>query len=205
MKKCFFFLLVFNLFLGLNNTNAQSFTKGKVAISAGYGFGNLGNIIVNNLSNYINLNHEILSLETSSKGPYFGKIEYGINKNFGVGINFVRLTSEANFDVKLTGDSVLYQATISRIGYSITPRFNWHIFPTKKFDSYIGIGLGYRNTDYNYTSSRPNLFEDKEFTDFPISFELTVGAKYMFIENVGIYTELGFSRAIFQLGIVGQF
>jgi hypothetical protein len=39
----------------------------------------------------------------------------------------------------------------------------------------------------------------------PLGFESTLGARYMFTPNIGLYSEVGIAKAAFQFGLNAKF
>ena len=82
------------------------------------------------------------------------------------------------------------------------------ILEITKFDPYLGLGVGYRNSSYKYSSTDPN-WDESTFTGFknPFNFggDLTFGTRYFFTDNIGAYVELGIAKSILQLGLTAKF
>jgi len=69
----------------------------------------------------------------------------------------------------------------------------------------MGMGIGYRSSTWSYTTNNPNEMSIPSFKTLPFGWEATIGARYFFTPNIGIYAEIGLAKAIFQLGLTGRF
>ncbi len=199
------FPLYLCLLLFVNQGIGQSDFTPKHNISIGYGFGNLTNTLLKNYVDY-------QSFEYNSNGPFFGKYEYRINRLIGLGVNISYLSGEATFVTKDSSGSTIksYTNTISRKGINIMGRANIHFSDEGKWDPYFGISFGYRLNQWkiNFTDKRLGelkLNASKFVNFFPIGIEATLGTRYMFSQNIGIYGEIGLSRAFLQVGLTGSF
>jgi hypothetical protein len=179
------------------NSNAQAFEQEKSYGSVGYGFGNIGNIVLNAYENNEGYNY-------SSLGPIFLKYEYAISDKFGIGASLVYLSGEAKF-TSTNGASNTYNNTISRVGYNAMLRFNWHFGDHDMIDPYFGIAAGYRSNTWSSDFEDPNTEDLEVKTLNHLGLEATFGTRFMFHENLGAYVEVGLARAIFQIGLTGKF
>jgi hypothetical protein len=178
------------------NAVSQAYQIESHNVSFGYGFGNFGNAVLNTYETNSNYSY-------SSTGPLFLKYEYGISEKFGIGLNFSYLTGVAGFNSELNGTT--YYNEISRTGYNIMLRFNWHFGENDIVDPYFGIAAGFRNNIWESDFGDPDLEDLNIETIFPLGLEATFGARFFITDYLGAYIEVGLARAIAQVGITTTF
>jgi outer membrane protein W len=171
-------------------------------ISAGLGFGSL---FLNNSIGQYTANESL-----RNTGPFYAKIENAVSDRLGFGVNI------AYSNVKYTRNYInyLYQGneTIQIVDpeevdinlVAILARINWHYGSNKKLDPYMGVGMGYRNISYRYIKrSKYNTNDDfKNLNIVPLGFEFTIGARFLFNESWGGFTEFGLAQSVGQFGLV---
>jgi opacity protein-like surface antigen len=184
-----------------HKAEAQSFEKGNVLIGAGYGFGNF-------LKTGLKIFKPLPGYSFSSLGPIYGKVEYGVSDNIGLGINFAYVTHHAKwtFNNPTTGNP--YTAHIDRIGYSANARLNYHFANGEKIDPYVGVGMGYRSAiwdigddDAQYDPEDLVTFMANNQSKASVGFETTVGVRYYPIPTLGIFGEVGMAKSFLQFGV----
>ncbi|MFH2094979.1 MAG: outer membrane beta-barrel protein [Bacteroidota bacterium] len=180
---------------------SQAFQEGKSSVSAGYGFGNFIQSIFNTYNNYDDFSLRIM-------GPMFGKYEYAISDNMGIGINFAyagaKVTYKDNNYTVPNGD--VFEESINWTTYSILGRFNVHFGDHDIIDPYWGVGMGYRTAKWEYTNNDPTYVNNASISSImPFGFETTFGINFMFAPSFGAYAEVGIAKAIFQVGLTGRF
>ncbi len=187
-----------------NENSGSSFEQGNLIFSAGYGFGNFAQTILNfALDAYPNK----VNVKTNLYGPIFFKGEYAITNAIGVGINFATITNKASFTFSdtLNNQPQNFTATLRRPNTSFLAHVNYHFVRSSKFDVYAGMGLGLRLGSFKFSSDYK--YFNRKFSipySYPVGFEITVGARYYPIPNLGIYSEFGAAKGIIQFGIVGK-
>jgi hypothetical protein len=182
------------IFLAAPSMFAQSFEKGNVIITAGYGFGNLSKVLFKAYA-------DNTGYKASSIGPAFGKVEFAVSDKVGIGLNFAHIGVDANYQIN---DN--YQGNISFKNTSVLGRINLHFANSEKLDAYWGAGLGYRFGRWKHTDNDPGTEVDGEIPSIiPFGFETTVGVRYFFIPNLGVYAELGIAKAPIQFGLSAKF
>jgi predicted porin len=199
MKKvnlyCSLFAVVVGMFVA-SSARAQSFEQGKFIISGGYGFGNLARAV---LKQY----QDEAGYKASSLGPLFGKFEYAVSDRVGIGLNVAHIGVGASYQVD-NGDGGMATEEFRWNNTSILARVNLHFAKSEKFDAYWGAGLGYRFGSWKWESE--TIDSNNEIpTVFPFGFETTIGARYYFIKNLGIYAEAGIAKAPIQFGLSAAF
>lgn len=183
------------------NVKAQAFEEGNIIVSAGYGFPNLVGTLFSVYETYAGYN-------ISSFGPLYFKGEYAVTDNIGVGLalGFSSTTIEYNresFDAQ--GDAVTYVDGYTYASSNYLVRVNYHFGDSDKFDPYCGVGMGYRSSKSEFTSTEPGYVSTDLDFPFPFGFETTFGTRYYFTDNIGAYAEVGFAKSIFQIGISAKF
>lgn len=186
----------------LQFAHAQAFEQGNVDVSAGYGFPNLVGAIFNAYENQ-------QSYTAKSVGPVFAKLEYAASDKIGIGIDFAYASTKVTYlyeDINGSGNYVNYTNEWDLNGFSILARVNWHFGDSDAFDPYFGMGVGYRHNTYTFTSNDPFYGGDETLGSFnPFGFDMTVGARYFFTDNIGAYAELGIAKAPVQIGLTAKF
>lgn len=194
---------------------SQVFEEGNAFASIGYGFPNFTNtwfklIAIGTEENYSN----------SAFGPLHAKFEYALTDKLGLGlsVNFAtakgqwdETTSEYNTTTGMYEENT-YTETLRLTSWNALARINWHWVDHDKVDFYTGIGIGYNSNKFNYTSTDPDFDEETEMEEVnqlvnlvPIGYETTLGLRYLFSDNLGAYMELGWSKSLMQIGVVGRF
>jgi opacity protein-like surface antigen len=183
-------------------SNAQAFAEGANYVNVGYGFGTF----LGNLSNTFD---EYTDVKYTGLGPIYAKYERGITDRIGLGFNFAYATNEWDYNFGYTdenGNARSYTESTKRSTWSALARFNFHFGSSDKFDPYIGVGLGYRSANWKYETTDPNGGSGVELkTLMPFGSELTLGARYLFNDNFGLYAEVGAAKSVGQLGLTYKF
>jgi predicted porin len=175
---------------------AQSFEKGKIIITGGYGFGNLSKAI---LKAY----QDETGYKATSLGPIFGKVEYAVSDKVGIGVNVAHVGVSASYEVS-DGDGGTNTEKFKWNNTSVLARLNLHFAKSEKLDAYWGAGLGYRFGSWKWESETSENTEEFPFVN-PFGFETTIGVRYYFIKNLGVYAEAGIAKAPIQFGLSAAF
>jgi opacity protein-like surface antigen len=185
-----------------SNAQAQAFKEGTHAVSLGYGAVTFMGTLNRAFEPYADLTYSTL-------GPAYFKYEYGISNNIGLGLSFAYEENDWTYrydSIDLDGNPAQYSESTSRSTYSILARFNFHMGDSEKFDPYIGFGVGYRDANWDIRSDSPYGDSGVSLKSLiPFGFELTVGARYFFLDNLGIYAEMGGAKSVFQGGLTARF
>ena len=204
MRKKTFSLTMIGLFSFLF-VNAQVYEPGKSYVSAGYGIGNFVQSVLKTYETYDDFSSKIM-------GPIFCKYEYAINEQIGFGVTFAYVSANASYRdnsviVSTNPTTVYYEENIDWNSYSFLMRFNWHFNSMgDRLDPYIGFGLGYRGASWKFTDNDPSYSNNISISSyFPLGMELTAGMRFMFTDFLGIYSEVGFAKAVAQFGIIAKF
>jgi hypothetical protein len=202
MKKFQFFALFFVLFgLSINTVQAQIYPKGSTNFSVGYGALSYGNILLNLITK------DLKDVNINKAGPLFIKGEYAVADNFTVGLNVNYSNMSSGFKLDSIQYVGKYSGNFSLRSTSILGRVNYTFpFAEDKAGFMVGGSLGYRGARLNYTDDNPKTPIDGGFSiPLPITFEFTIGMRYYFTQNIGLYVEAGATRSLIQGGVTARF
>ncbi len=199
MKKCLLSITVIALFMSVNvNAQSRDFNEGQSTVQIGYGIGNFA-------QGLFKFSEGEPGYSFKAAGPFFLKYEYAVSEKIGIGLNVAVVT--ANVEYKQTysdsfGNTSTYTENIDWVGYSFLLRLNQHFGNLEKFDPYWGFGMGYRSNSIKYSNNDPNNSDSNQEVGsiFPFGFEATIGSRYLFTDNFGVYVEAGFAKAVVQFG-----
>lgn len=185
---------------------AQAYEEGKFIVSAGYGFPNWGKVFTKASI----VNSSATNVSATGFGPLHFKFEYGLTDRFGLGLsvnynNFGFTWTEPNNNYSYSGGPQTYNYTFKSSALAVNLRFNRHWEVNDKVDAYWGMGFGYSNTNWSETSNDPTYTKSTFTVPIPVSFETTIGMRYYFTENIGMYVEGGYAKSILQAGVVAKF
>jgi opacity protein-like surface antigen len=176
---------------------AQAFTEGSHSFSVGHGFGTFLGGLSSNFDQFGDVKY-------TGTGPLYVKYEHAVNDHIGLGVNVAYAANKWAYNYE--NDGARYTETTERTTYSILARFNYHFGNSDKFDPYLGLGMGYRDANWDIRSDSPYGNSGVTFKSLiPFGFELTVGARYFFLENLGVYAEMGGAKSVFQGGLAARF
>ena len=204
MKKLFTILASGLLILNGANVSAHSgaFEEGQNSVSIGYGFGTVVGALASAYKNET-------GYAFSGTGPIYLKYEHAITDGVGLGLNIAYAkykfawafdTEDANFQ------PITYAEGWELTTMSFLARINWHFGDSEKFDPYFGVGLGYRTGSWKWTTTDPSGTQGLSAANVvPFGFETTVGARYLFTDNIGAYAELGIAKSVLQVGLNFKF
>ncbi len=180
---------------------ATGFQEGNTFISAGYGFGNFGLGVLRSL---VKTSSSLTDVKFKTKGPFHAKISHAVTNDIEIGVNFAYANYSVDWDN--TVNTTDYNTKLTWETWSALLRVNYHFGGDDKLDPYLGVGFGYRNSDYKFTYEDPNNTKNESYTSpLHFGFEATLGARYFPIPNLGIYAEVGFAKSIGQIGLTARF
>ncbi len=176
---------------------------GQSIVSIGYGY----NVINGFLGAYASES----GASFSSFGPLCLKYEYGVTEKIGIGGTFTYSSGSVSWPIQdinpNTGNPETYQGTEKLTWLSVMVRANYHFVNTDKLDVYAGIGVGYNSLKFSYSDNDPNdagsAFVTPNF--LPVSYEGSIGLRYYFTPNIGVYGEVGYGVAYIQAGLAIKF
>jgi opacity protein-like surface antigen len=187
------------LFISPIDSHAQAFEEGVNTASVGYGFVTLLGTLNNTFDDYSDVNY-------SSTGPLYAKFEHAISDKVGLGLNFAYAGNQWEYRFNDGPSANNYTETSKRTTFSILARMNFHFGSNDKFDPYAGFGLGYRSSNWTQETNDPSGDSGVELkTLVPLGMEITLGARYYFMEHLGVYMEVGAAKSVLQAGLVGKF
>ncbi|MFM2386286.1 MAG: hypothetical protein RL660_1043 [Bacteroidota bacterium] len=169
---------------------AQVFEKGALVTSIGIGTPNGAKV----LFGFVQEDYPNAVITQQKAGPLHGKFELGLSRRIGVGLSVNYITSRAIFA------NAGYDYDLRFASTKLNIRSNLHLGNKKRFDPYIGIGLGYGFGGNNFKTNDP-FFKPYDLGNPRLGFEVTLGSRFYFNDNIGIYAELGMARSIVQFGL----
>ena len=202
-KAAIIFLALISL-LSNNKSFAQAFDDGTNVIMLGFGLPPSKRVI-DEFDSY----KKFYDYKLRNYGTGVLKYEHGLHKYFGLGLNFEYSANRVTYKY---GD----QANPSDYKYNVDIkskiiggflRLNGHFPVGQKLDFYGGAGLGYTYTINNYKDTNPTTSADvnqrKTVLDF--DYQLTLGARFMIKDHVGLFFEIGRATTLCQLGLAFKF
>lgn len=206
MKKIITGAFAIALSLFSTTSNAQAFQEGDFIVSAGYGISTTGRAV---LKSFETSGAEI---DITGHNPIFAKFEYAISEKWGIGVNYFNssigfkqtydyttIDGNGNESVNRYTDEYTYKVQ------AFSLRFNRHWEVTEEFDIYFGFGGGPKTGKFSSKSNNPDYTENSFDTPIPFAMEATMGARYYFTPNIGVYAEVGMARSFMQGGLVAKF
>jgi len=185
MKKNFAIFFLF--FVSSLGVIAQENNAKKWTLSVGYGIGNVwvyflkNNSLINDLSDY----------KVNGMGPVTVCIENQVSHKISIGVS-------AAYSI-VRGETKRFLAEEQISIFTVLARANYHFGHSKKFDPYIGGGLGYVRSVYKNNLSVPGPVPGE------FGYSAQIGSRYYVTKSFGAYGELGYVNGSFlQLGLCLQ-
>jgi hypothetical protein len=213
MKKIISFALII-LTINIKAQDQRCFNKGTSAINLGVGDEtgiDYNRIIGNNIENYFG-GRFYYSSNTNKKPVYCGSYEYGISKPgsgvFGVGVsvNYLSYTNNINYPFFLGyGSNYTYKSMYSTVVVGLRATYHPDFCNGKKYDIYGAILLNMYGEISSLTSNNPDYQGYHNRNLQQILPGLIIGARYFFVPNVGVFTEVGFDYTIIKGGLTLKF
>lgn len=174
----------------LRKEGAESFAQGTMVFSLGYGFPNLWKAILNEV-----VSDSAYGVKVIGTGPVHFRGEYGISDGVGFGVSVNYVSAGVNYT------EGLYWYKLTRSSLSVLARLNFHFAKSESVDPYFGIGAGYKQATFKFTTNDPD-YTGESFPAFsPFGFEATIGVRYYINDFIGLYTELGIAKSVIQAGL----
>jgi outer membrane protein W len=126
--------------------------------------------------------------------------EYMISDNLGIGFEFTYADASVRYQSALTGAYLNRGFTKIRA----LPRINYHFGTSKKFDPYIGGGIGYKYSVY-YDQGGSLNSNDEILQLFPVSVRLALGGRLFFDDTFGLNAEIGLGGPLVSAGLTVKF
>jgi len=166
---------------------AQQQNEKKFILSAGYGVGNFW-------TKFLKDALDLPDYKVKALGPITFIGEYRLYKKITGGISLTY--SDINGHINKNG----FEYSDELIIYTGLIRVNYHPIITRKWDVYLGGGLGYVNSQYKSSLGTGSSNVPGEF-----GYSAQVGAHYYLTKKAGFYGELGYVNGSFlQLGVCLQ-
>lgn len=189
--------------------NSEAFGKGTVVATIGYGFPDLNRSSLRASYNIYGYN----STTVNGIGPLILKGDYGIVKfnwghTVGAGIVLGFSTTHIKYNYTNWGWNNQYTETDNYTTITIGARGSYHFYTKEKVDCYANIGVGFNINSNNQTTTNPNgIVNTSSVSKRPGVYEaFTVGIRYYFAKNIGVYAEAGWDmHAPVQGGIALKF
>lgn len=206
MKKIAFIICIVGSLMNTQSASAQAFDDGTNVVSIGFGLPASKRVVGDIKDFYYNDKNIKSEYKLTNIGTLVLKYEHGLHKYFGLGLNMEYSASKASFKYQNINTGPEYAAAVKRNIIGGFLRFNAH-YPLEKIDIYGGAGLGYLYTMDKYTTTNPNATIDKNQSTkiFDFDYQLTLGARFMIKDNIGMFFEAGRATTICQLGIAFKF
>lgn len=189
-------LALSSLLFCTQKTKAQesAFEKGTVAITVGYGFPDLDRTSLRSSYNFYGYNGTTIR----GFGPLLLKGDYGIVKfkwghTVGAGLVVGFNTNTINYFYS----NNLWKETDRYTTIVIGARGSYHFFTKEKIDCYANIGLGMNINSHTESTTDPRGFTNSgSVSKRPGVYEaFTVGIRYYFSKNFGVYAEAGWDMS----------
>jgi len=195
-KLCLLNGLLLTVFF-CSNLFAQTdaFESGKSYLSVGYGLE-----LYNASKIYVAEDKE--NYEYSGIGPITVKFEHGLGDEFGLGV----VVGYSQSQVQWTGNNGLEDYTYNFKFQKLTAvaRMNWHFFTDEHWDAYGGIGVGYKSSTFSWDTNDTD-YDQEEFNGLPAAMSFSMGARYYFNPNIGLFFETGIGHGYMQAGLQAKF
>ncbi|MBL7764837.1 MAG: hypothetical protein JNJ58_01995 [Chitinophagaceae bacterium] len=223
MKKILLLLIL--AALSFKTTQAQIIQKGSSCLQVGYGYPSAMQLLGSVFKFSVNIDDAEASSEFKYKGfgPLHLRYDYMIGGRVGLGLSANMEMGNFKFTNNYTDMDDNYVTSVTKFNYSSVnamARMNIHFIKNaEKIDIYYGFGVGYSHTRVKLEETLEGNTIDPvdqesidEFNDylngvfkmFPVAFEEVFGMKMPFGQNAGMYMEVGYSKALVQLGFYAR-
>lgn len=208
-------------------SNAQITSKGSSCMQIGYGYPSAMQLMGSVFKFAANSEDQGDGYSTSFKYKGFGPLHFrydymlggrvglGLSANYEMG-NFKFTNSYLDIDDNQVTDVVNFHLS----SINAMARMNFHFIKNpEKVDIYYGFGVGYAHTRVKLEETLGDKELEAEakqdvddfndylngiFKMFPVAFEEVFGVKVPFGQSAGMYFEVGYSKAICQLGFYAK-
>ncbi|MEI7978270.1 MAG: hypothetical protein WCI53_05455 [Bacteroidota bacterium] len=179
------------------SSNAQVVTEGSKQIYLGLGWPNIPGLVYTTLG----------SGGGSSFGPICASFQYGIKDKITVGgtLNYSSANSPSFSGEDINGNTTSYSLKLSLI--TIMATGTYHYSNSDKADFYSGISLGYGIASAGIDGNKGVGTTITVAEVGGAAYHITpIGFRYMFSDNIGAYTELGYGwNGLAQIGLSAKF
>lgn len=214
MKKNIFsiFIILFVLTSNIIAQDKSAFDKGNIVITGGFGVPNFNRIAIRTIYKAYGPTNET---KVTGIGPIIFKAEYGIIKfkwghsvgaGFVIGYNSTKIDFKYKYNYYYTSGLITYNQIDYYKTLTIGARGVYHFYTKEKIDCYANIALGFNVNLVNQTTNDPNGIQYASASRPNVYEAFTVGVRYYFTKNIGVYAEAGWDvRAPLQGGIALKF
>ncbi|HNF70990.1 MAG TPA: hypothetical protein PLP34_01170 [Chitinophagaceae bacterium] len=206
-------------------TQAQIIQKGSSCFQVGYGYPSAMQLLGQVFKFTVNTEDATNTSSFSYKGvgPLHFRYDYMLGGRVGLGLSANYELGKFKFTDTYIDDDYNEFSSITNFQYSslnAMARLNFHFIKNaEKVDIYYGFGVGYAHTRVKLEETIGGNMVDPieqesidEFNDylngifkmFPVAFEEVFGLKAPFGPNAGMYFEVGYSKAIAQIGFYAK-
>lgn len=213
--------LLFGLLLMTNLSNAQIIQKGSSCLQLGYGYPSAMQLLGSVFKFTVNTDDAEASSEFKYKGlgPVHLRYDYMVGGRVGIGLSANMELGNFKFTNSYKDIDDNYVTSVTNFNYSSVnamARMNVHFIKNaEKVDVYYGFGVGYSYTrvklEETLTGNIIDPAEQQDINDFnnylnsvfklfPVAVEEVFGLKAPIRQNAGIYFEVGYSKALAQIG-----
>jgi hypothetical protein len=217
-----FFTLIGLVLLFNQSSEAQIIQKGSSCLQLGYGFPSAMQMMASVFKFTTNVSDpgSTSSFKYKGFGPLHCRFDYMVGGRVGLGLSANYEKGQFKFTDTYLDENQIQQSDVTTFDYSsinAMARMNIHFIKNaSKVDIYYGFGVGYAHTRVNLKETLGNAtldpIEQSDVTDFnnylngvfkmfPVAFEEVFGLKVPFGQNAGMYFEVGYSKALCQLGV----
>ncbi len=167
---------------------AQAQTNNGTSFTLGYGVSQLLGTVNQNLGGTGITSESLL-------GPYHFKIEKTLASHVSLGLSTSLMRNTFTSAPKSLGSEIGgltsgASAEAKRWAYSAVGRLNFHLGNSSKFDPYFGGGIGYSSATWSGSTTEFDGL-NKILGTSRVAYELSAGAKYFLLPNLGVYAEVG--------------
>jgi len=224
MTKSFLYLSII-LFTAFS-AKAQVNEKNTAFFHLGYGYPSAMSMLGSALKFSYSVTGDVTassSFTYKGFGPLHFRFEYMLSPKLGLGVsaNFQTGSFQFNNNYIDVYDNYIQTSTNFNINsVNALARMNFHFLKNSSVvDLYTGLGLGYGinkidlefdvksnfidNTDKLYTEAFEKFLNDA-FNLIPIAVESVVGMRWAISKNVGLYSEVGWCKALAQVGFYAK-
>lgn len=159
-------------------------------VSVGYGFPVM--------AKQLRATDNAIAFSAKGRGPAFLKYEYRMHHEYGVSLNLYASQINGAYNANNNG-FYHYKFNLNLVGAML--RLNYY-FTAEGFDLFVGGGGGIQRIDGKLMTDDPKYSgSNAKLQEYNFIVEGTVGIRFFAGKNLGIHSEVGIGRCIFQAGL----